>query len=129
MKKALCIFLAIAILAAAIPVLAGGRYHSGGAHYRHDGHRRGGNDPLPIVAGTLLLGGLVVLDRVLNSRVYVSPAPVYVAPDPVCDPYAQAYQQEAQRIQQQRHWEWERYQRERGAEAARRDYGSYGYGR
>jgi hypothetical protein len=107
MKKFFVIILAVALLAtmATTPAFA----------------RGGGNFWAGAAIGTAIGIGTVLL----APRAYYTAPPVYVAP-PVYDPYSQAYQQEAIRIQQQRQWEWENNQRQRAVDDARRDYG---YGR
>lgn len=109
---------------AVMPANAGGygRHYHGG-HYRHylGGHS---GDAL---AALLVLGGVVVAASAIEAAtrpdvVYVQPAPVNYRP--TCGSvYDCEYQKEAARWERQKQTEYERIERERARNDARRRYG------
>jgi hypothetical protein len=117
MKRIVFIILAIVIMAAAMPALAGGR---------HPVHRSGGHGNFwpGVIVGGLAVG---LIDAFTRPPAY-QPPPVYVSPPAPYyqGAYDQAYMREMERLRQEEYRERQRLEMERAMEDARRDfYGGY----
>lgn len=118
MKKIVVLLVILALLAPSISF-------AGGHRNFHDGFHQG----LGALAAVAVVGA--VANMLTPRTVYAEPAvarydhPCSPRYESASDPYEEAYQREAARIQRQRQIEWERMERERGREAAQRDYGYY----